>query len=73
MNSTFTQTVFSKPIYVMVKPIGSRCNLACDYCYYLGTTPVNDGTIDDRLLEEYISSYIKAQPSKNVLFRLAWR
>ncbi|MDO5569863.1 MAG: anaerobic sulfatase maturase [Bacteroidales bacterium] len=68
MNNTFTQTVFSKPIYVMAKPIGSRCNLACDYCYYLGTTPAKDGVIEDGLLEEYISTYIKAQPSKDVLF-----
>ena len=26
---------FAKPLYVMSKPIGSACNLACDYCYYL--------------------------------------
>ena len=31
--STFAP--FSKPLYVMLKPIGSRCNLDCDYCYYL--------------------------------------
>ena len=26
---------FSKPLYVMLKPAGSLCNLACKYCYYL--------------------------------------
>ena len=25
---------FAKPLYVMTKPIGARCNLACSYCYY---------------------------------------
>ncbi len=26
---------FSHPLYVMAKPAGAKCNLACDYCYYL--------------------------------------
>ena len=26
---------FSRPMYVMVKPAGSHCNLRCQYCYYL--------------------------------------
>ena len=26
---------FAKPVYVMLKPVGSVCNLACEYCYYL--------------------------------------
>ena len=26
---------FARPLYVMVKPVGSVCNLACEYCYYL--------------------------------------
>ena len=26
---------FGSPLYVMLKPVGSRCNLACHYCYYL--------------------------------------
>lgn len=28
-------TPFSHPLYVMAKPVGSRCNLVCRYCYYL--------------------------------------
>ena len=27
---------FARPLYVMLKPVGARCNLACEYCYYLG-------------------------------------
>ena len=26
---------FAKPLYVMLKPTGAQCNLACKYCYYL--------------------------------------
>ena len=25
----------ARPLYVMAKPAGSLCNLACTYCYYL--------------------------------------
>ena len=30
-----TYAPFAKPLYVMLKPVGAVCNLACDYCYYL--------------------------------------
>lgn len=33
MKQTFAP--FAKPLYVMTKPVGAVCNLACDYCYYL--------------------------------------
>ena len=33
MSTTFSP--FAKPVYVMLKPAGALCNLACDYCYYL--------------------------------------
>jgi len=34
--SFFTDRPFASPLYVMLKPVGSRCNMACEYCYYLG-------------------------------------
>ena len=34
MNSPYISP-FAKPVYVMLKPVGSICNLACEYCYYL--------------------------------------
>ena len=34
MNSSYISP-FAKPVYIMLKPIGSVCNLACEYCYYL--------------------------------------
>ena len=33
MSNTYISP-FARPVYVMVKPVGSICNLACDYCYY---------------------------------------
>ena len=33
MNQTIAP--FARPLYVMTKPVGAVCNLACDYCYYL--------------------------------------
>ena len=32
MSNTYISP-FARPVYVMVKPVGSICNLACDYCY----------------------------------------
>ena len=34
MNSSYISP-FAKPVYIMLKPVGSVCNLACEYCYYL--------------------------------------
>lgn len=33
-----TISPFAKPLYVMTKPVGAVCNLACKYCYYLEKT-----------------------------------
>lgn len=47
----------------MIKPVGSLCNLDCDYCYYLGKANLYGGhqpKMSDELLERYISQYIEA-------------
>ena len=47
----------------MIKPVGSACNLDCDYCYYLGKADLYGGSqpkMSDELLERYISQYIEA-------------
>ena len=53
-------------MYVMAKPVGDRCNLACQYCYYLGRG--SGAVMDDALLEEFTRQYIEAQPVPQVLF-----
>lgn len=58
--------LFSRPVYVMLKPVGDRCNLACEYCYYLGRG--SGRVMDDGLLEEFTRQYIETQTTPQVLF-----
>lgn len=62
---------FSKPLYVMTKPSGAACNLACDYCYYLDKSllyPENKTEMSLGTLERYIRQYIDAQTGSEVIF-----
>lgn len=66
---------FARPLYVMTKPAGSLCNLACEYCYYLeksnlyaDTLPKERFNMSDRTLEEFIRQYLEAQTQPQVLF-----
>ena len=67
-----TASPFARPLYVMLKPVGAHCNLACDYCYYLEKKHLYDGVprhvMSEALLEEFIQQYIGAQTSDEVLF-----
>ena len=70
MNSTISP--FARPLYVMLKPIGAHCNLACDYCYYLEKAKLYDDVpkhiMSEELLEEFVRQYIGAQTMSEVLF-----
>lgn len=59
-------------MYVMLKPAGSLCNLRCTYCYYLEKSRLYSGRRDhimsDELLERFVSEYIAAQTTPQVLF-----
>lgn len=63
---------FGSPLYVMLKPAGSRCNLTCRYCYYLEKGRLyperEQQTLSDALLETFIRQYIEAQTMPQVLF-----
>ena len=54
----------------MLKPVGSRCNLNCRYCYYLekGQLYPNQEPLSEELLETFIRQYIEAQTMPEVLF-----
>lgn len=64
---------FSTPLYVMAKPAGASCNLACKYCYYLEKDGLYAGArsehiMSDETLRLFIKSYIEAQTSPDILF-----
>ena len=62
---------FGRVMYVMAKPIGSACNLACDYCYYLEKSKLHSSPsqkMSDETLELFIREYIHSQTTMEVLF-----
>lgn len=62
---------FAKPIYVMLKPVGAKCNLDCDYCYYLEKALLygrKNQVMSEDLLEQFIHQYIESQTMPQVLF-----
>lgn len=65
-------TPFAKPLYVMLKPAGAHCNLACKYCYYLEKNNLYDKShrhiMSDETLEQFTREYIEAQTMPQVLF-----
>ena len=63
---------FAKPLYVMLKPTGAHCNLACKYCYYLEKNKLYPTAqrhlMSDEILEQFTREYIEAQTMSQVLF-----
>lgn len=59
----------------MTKPVGSKCNLNCTYCFYLEKEALypSDATwrMSPAVLEKYIQDYISSQPGPTVNF--AWQ
>ena len=70
MNRTISP--FARPLYVMLKPVGAACNLACDYCYYLEKANLYKGAeshvMSERLLERFVKEYIQSQTMSEVMF-----
>lgn len=56
----------------MPKPVGSTCNLACEYCYYLEKknyySESKKQMMSERTLETFIEQYINAQTTPEVVF-----
>lgn len=73
--SDSSATTARAPFHVMTKPMGSLCNLACRYCFYLEKAHLYPGARDFRMqpdvLERYIRDYIASQPAPTVSF--AWQ
>ncbi|MEA4917745.1 anaerobic sulfatase-maturation protein [Proteiniphilum sp.] len=67
--STFAP--FARPMYVMLKPVGSKCNLDCDYCYYLEKAILygrKNQVMSEELLERFIQQYIESQTIPQIMF-----
>ncbi|MBC8498186.1 anaerobic sulfatase maturase [Candidatus Bathyarchaeota archaeon] len=64
----------SREFQVFVKPIGSICNLDCQYCYYLKKEhlyPEGESfRMPDDILEAYIAQHIDASPE--TVIRFSW-
>ena len=71
MNDNIANPV-AKPLYVMLKPAGAHCNLACKYCYYLEKNKLYPTAqrhlMSDEMLEQFTREYIEAQTMNQVLF-----
>ena len=70
MQKTF---FFSRaPMYIMTKAVGSTCNMACKYCYYLEKAKLYSDKpqhlMSDKTLERFIQQYIESQTMNEVLF-----
>ncbi len=67
-----TISPFSRPLYVMLKPVGASCNLRCKYCYYLEKSKLYQNTptrvLSEEMLESFTKEYIEAQTMNDVLF-----
>ena len=70
-----TLSPFSRPFYMMAKPVGAACNLACGYCYYKGGHPDEERetgstgrVMSDEVLERFIQQYLESQVNQEVLF-----
>ncbi|GFI05411.1 anaerobic sulfatase-maturating enzyme [Muribaculaceae bacterium] len=64
---------FSRPLYVMAKPAGSACNMACSYCYYLDKQRFYNPddsryNMSDEMLDLFVKRYFEAQTEGEVLF-----
>ncbi len=72
LSNSFFPSFANLPFGLITKPIGSKCNLNCTYCYYLEKENLyhHSGSfrMNDALLENYIRQYIDAQPDNAVSF-----
>lgn len=72
MSDSLYISPFAKPVYVMLKPVGAVCNLACDYCYYLEKGKFypdeRNHIMTERTLERFIQQYMECQTTREVLF-----
>ncbi len=60
--------------HVMAKPTGAKCNLSCDYCFFLKKEELYPGSsfrMSDEVMERYIRQTIEAHRAPRVT--IAWQ
>jgi uncharacterized protein len=71
-----TETAQADPqaFHVMAKPTGARCNLCCDYCFFLEKGALYPGS-DQRMTDEVMSAFVRQTiDAQRVPFvTLAWQ
>ncbi len=67
-----TCSPFDRNMYILAKPAGAHCNLACTYCYYTEKAnlyqKLHNHIMNDVLLERFIKQYIESQANDHVMF-----
>lgn len=63
---------YQRRFHVMAKPTGSRCNIDCNYCFYLHKEQLleqdRQSGMSDEVLESFIQQYIDSQDGDQVVF-----
>jgi len=73
MIDTTLYSGFSRPVYLVAKPVGSACNLKCTYCYYLEKEALygnkaSKPLMSEQTLEQFVKAYIDAQTAPHCVF-----
>ena len=69
---TSATPAYQRRFHVMAKPGGSKCNIDCQYCFYLHKEELleqpKEVSMDDATLEAFIKSYIESQDGDEIVF-----
>ena len=71
-NEAYKKYEGARTFTIMLKPVGSVCNLNCTYCYYLEKKNLYPTTtnfkLDEQLLEKFTQQYIQEQDVNEITF-----
>jgi uncharacterized protein len=67
-----SDAIVPRDCLIMAKPAGPRCNLRCEYCYYLAKEQLfpadRPRRMADDLLEQYIAQRLQTSPGRSTHF-----
>jgi uncharacterized protein len=64
----------TRPFHLMAKPSGARCNIDCQYCFFLSKEKLYPGSrfrMNDEVMDAYIRQTLESQPDGEV--NIAWQ